>query len=248
MQQETPGGSNSRDAASLRAACEREGCPICMLVIESVQHFMDTWQYEGFTDVEHRHLLIQSRGFCPLHTWQLAQNKAPFQLAVVYQEVLTEILDDLNGDTHDLTAVGPDEAAPETAWKKLWKRKGRRRKPVGPAYDRCPICRIRAAAEQRFTGILLEQLPSQEMHTLLCQSTGLCLQHFAQARQQAESSDPATLRSLMECQRTCMQRVLEELQEAIRKHDYRFTGEPRGSELTSWRRAAQLCAGNPGVR
>ncbi len=248
MQQEAPGGWNSRDATSLRAACQREGCPVCTLVLESVQHFMDTWQYEGFSDVEHRHQLIQSRGFCPLHTWQLAQNNAPFQLAVVYQEVLTEILDDLNRDTHALAAVGFDETAPETAWKKLWKRRGRQRKLVGPAYDRCPICRVRAAAEQRFTGLLLEQLPSQEMRALLCQSTGLCLQHFAQARQQAENGDPAIFRSLLECQRTCMQRVLEEIQESIRKHDYRFTNEPRGSEMTSWRRAAKLCAGNPGVR
>lgn len=247
MQQETPGGPNSHDTASLRAACKREGCPICTLVIESVQHFMDTWQYEGFTDVEHRHLLIQSRGFCPLHTWQLAQNKAPFQLAVIYQEVLTEILDDLNRDTHTLTTVSPDEAAPETAWKKLWKRKGRPHKTIGPAYDRCPICRIRAAAEERFTGTLLEHLPSQEMRTLLSQSTGLCLQHFAQARRRAESSDPAILSSLLDCQRTCMQRTLEELRESIRKHDYRYLDEPRGSEMTSWRRAAQLCAGNPGV-
>ena len=112
MQQETPEGRNSRDAASLRAACEHEGCPVCTLVFESVQHFMDTWQYEGFTDVEHRHLLIQSRGFCPLHTWQLAQSNAPFQLAVVYQEVLTEILDDLKRDTHALTTASLDEAAP----------------------------------------------------------------------------------------------------------------------------------------
>ncbi len=107
---------------------------------------------------------------------------------------------------------------------------------------------MRAAAEERFTGTLLEQLSSQEMRTLLCQSTGLCLQHFAQARQQAESNDPAILHPLLECQRTCVQRVLEEVRESIRKHDYRYIDEPRGSEMTSWRRAAQLCAGNPGVR
>ena len=248
MQQEVPEGWNSHDAAALRAACEREGCPVCTLVFESVQRYMDTWQYEGFSDVEHRHQLIRSRGFCPLHTWQLAQNNAPFQLAVVYQEVLTGILDDLNRDTQTLAAVSLDETAPETSWKKLWKRKGRQRKDVGPAYDHCPICRIRAAAEERFTGTLLEQLSSQEMCTLLRQSTGLCLQHFAQACQQAESNDPAILRSLLECQRTCVQRVLEEVRESIRKHDYRYIDEPRGNEMTSWRRAAHLCAGNPGVR
>ena len=238
----------SRDADSLRAAFKREGCPVCTVVLENMDLVMDTWNYEGFTDVEQRHTLIRSGGFCPLHTWQLVQNKVPFQLAVVYQEVLTDILDDLNRDTHALTTVSLDEAAHETAWKKLWKRKGHQRKAVGPAYDHCPICRIRAAAEERFTGTLLEQLSSQEMRALLCQSTGLCLQHFAQARRRAESRDPDILRSLLECQRTCIQRVLEEVRESIRKHDYRYIDEPRGSEMTSWRRAAKLCAGNPGVR
>src|SRR6266702_8836676 len=98
MQQEVPEGWNSRDAASLRAACQREGCPVCTLVLESVQHFMDTWQYEGFSDVEHRHQLIQSRGFCPLHTWQLAQRSNAFRLSLVYNEVLTDVLHELHQD------------------------------------------------------------------------------------------------------------------------------------------------------
>ncbi len=72
--------------------------------------------------------------------------------------------------------------------------------------------------------------------------------HFAQACKQAEVNDPVGLRNLLECQRSCVQRVLEEVQELLRKHDYRFSDEPRGDEMTSWRRAAELCVGNPGVR
>ncbi len=72
--------------------------------------------------------------------------------------------------------------------------------------------------------------------------------HFTQAHRKAEVDDPQLLRSLLECQRTCVQRVLEEVRESIRKHDYRFADEPRGDEMTAWRRAAKLCAGGPGVR
>ena len=42
--------------------------------------------------------------------------------------------------------------------------------------------------------------------------------------------------------------VLEVIQELIRKHDYRFGDETRGNEMTAWRRGAEVCAGNPGVR
>lgn len=96
--------------------------------------------------------------------------------------------------------------------------------------------------------MLLEQLHSGAIRTLVCQSNGLCLLHFTQAFSLAEVNDSVGLHHLLEYERTCMHRVLEEVKESIRKHDYRFTAEPRGDEMTSWRRAAKLCAGNPGVR
>ena len=45
-----------------------------------------------------------------------------------------------------------------------------------------------------------------------------------------------------------MQRFLDEVQELVRKHDYRFSNEPQGEEMSSWRRAALLLVGNPGAR
>ena len=72
--------------------------------------------------------------------------------------------------------------------------------------------------------------------------------HFYQAHNWASANDPALLPHLLECQRTCVQRVLEEVKEQIRKHDYRFSDEPWGEEMVAWRRAAELCAGNPGIR
>ena len=61
MQKEDVRVNRSRDADSLRAAFGREGCPICLVVLEYMQQSMDSWQYEGFTDVEHRHELIQCK-------------------------------------------------------------------------------------------------------------------------------------------------------------------------------------------
>jgi hypothetical protein len=107
---------------------------------------------------------------------------------------------------------------------------------------------MRAKVEWRLITTLLELLRSQEMQTRLSHSTGLCLPHFAQARTLAAESDLALLCSLVQCQQSCLQGVLEEVKELVRKHDYRFEDEPRGNEMTSWRRAAELCTGNDGVR
>src|SRR5712692_11581465 len=88
----------SRDSDFLRAAFEREGCPVCTVVLEYVEISIDSWEYEGFSDVQHRHELIRSRGFCPLHTWQLAQRPNAFRLGLIYNEVLTGVLHDLDRD------------------------------------------------------------------------------------------------------------------------------------------------------
>ncbi len=246
MQKGFKAGSRSRDADSLRTAMGREGCPVCTVVLESIERYMDTWQYEGFTDVEQRHQLIVSRGFCPLHTWQLAQRHNALQLALVYREVLTDLLADLEADQKKLRTARDRKSERDSPWSN-WRRRGSTAKTL-PAGQTCPLCRVRADAEQRLLETLLEQLQVEEVRALLSQSTGLCLLHFNQARSLAESRKPELLPYLLDCQRSCMQRVLGEVQELIRKHDYRFAKELQGNEMTSWRRAAELCAGNPGVR
>ena len=56
------------------------------------------------------------------------------------------------------------------------------------------------------------------------------------------------LERLREVQRACLESLLAELSEFIRKHDYRFTGEGMGAEGTSWIRAVEMVAGKQGIR
>jgi hypothetical protein len=244
MQKNDGGANRSRDADSLRAAFGREGCPICIVVLASMQQSMDAWQYEGFTDVEQRLELVRSRGFCPLHTWQLAELNTAFQLALVYSGVLSDVIASLKQE-----AARQSVSERPSRWSTWWKRWTRQSATTyaEPAFDHCPFCRSRASVEQRLISTLLDLLLSEEIQRLMSQSTGLCLLHFTQAHTQAEERDPVQLRSLLECHHVCMQRILGEVQELIRKHDYRFGDEIRGEEMTAWRRAAQLCAGNPGI-
>lgn len=247
MQKEPSTTDTSHDAAALRAACKREGCPVCTVVLENMERLMSSWSYEGFTDVEHREELIRSRAFCPLHTWQLAQHGNTFQLAVIYREVLTDMAVELDH------GAGEQHLTQESGWMAHLKRR-LRRKTLSPSpmettllYTACPFCRSRTDIEQRLVQTLVRLLVDEEVQMLLRQSTGLCQLHFLFAREYARARVPDSLPSLIEGQHTCLQRTLEEVQEQLRKHDYRFSEEPHGAEMTSWRRAAQLCAGNPGV-
>jgi len=252
MQEEPIKEQRSRDSDSLRAACEREGCPVCTVVLEYLERLIDNWEYEGFSDVAHRYELIRSRGFCPLHTWQLAQRSNGFRLGLIYNEILTDVEQQLDHDYRQLVATDDVVSKHEPVlkrWQRKWFHRGDEApKKVEPRYDQCPFCRPRANIEQRVVSTLVQQLRSEEMKLLLSQSTGLCLVHLAQARHQVEIEEPTVSGHILACQLTCTRRVLEELRELVRKHDYRFSDESRGQEMTSWRRGAELCAGNPGVR
>lgn len=245
MREETGDVQRSREAEALRAAYEREGCPICLVVLEYVEMAMGSWEFEGFTDVEHRHQLIRARGFCPLHTWQLAQRHNAFPLALVYNEVLTDVLQELD-DTGSIPSTGAGAPKHGLFWNRGWSKKGRT-DDIRPAFEDCPFCQNRANAQERLISTLVQLLQAEEERTLLSQSTGLCLTHFALVRQFAGEHFPDIIPHLLTCQRTCIKRVQEELQELARKHDYRFSGEPQGDEMLSWRRGAELCAGNQGV-
>lgn len=252
MQEEPIKEQRSRDSESLRTACGQEGCPVCTVVLEYLDRSIDNWEYEGFSDVRHRYELIDSRGFCPLHTWQLAQRSNAFRLGLIYNEILTDVEQTLETDYESIVATEDSIQKREPVLKK-WQRKWFHRgdeasKNVNPRFERCHFCRTRSSIEQRLISTLVQHMRFEEMRQLLSQSTGLCLIHLEQARQQAEAAEPTVAGHILACQLNCIRRVQEELRELVRKHDYRFSDEPQGNEMTSWRRGAQLCAGNSGVR
>jgi hypothetical protein len=252
MQEEPNKEQRSRDSDSLHAACELEGCPVCTVVLEYLDRSIDTWEYDGFTDVAHRYELIHSRGFCPLHTWQLAQRSNGFRLGLIYNEILTDVEEKLDQEYNRLVAANDAIEKRESVlkrWQRKWfYRKNEVSKGVNPSYDLCPFCKTRSNIEQRVISTLVQQLRFEEMRQLLSQSTGLCLPHLEQARHQADLTEPTVSGYLLACQLSCTRRVLGELRELVRKHDYRYTDEPRGDEMVSWRRGADLCAGNQGIR
>lgn len=252
MHKEPSKEERSRDSDSLSAACGREGCPVCTVVLEYLDRSIDNWEYEGFTDVAHRYELIKSRGFCPLHTWQLAKRSNAFRLGLIYNEILTDVEQQLQNEYRGLVATGEAVTNRESIlkrWQRTWFHRGDEASTkVNPGYDLCPFCRTRSNIEQRIISTLVQQLRFEEMRQLLSQSTGLCLVHLEQARRQVAVAEPTLAVHLLACQLTCVRRVQEELRELVRKHDYRFSDEPRGNEMLSWRRGAELCAGYPGVR
>jgi hypothetical protein len=87
---------------------------------------------------------------------------------------------------------------------------------------------------------LLKHLAEPEVAAGYVAAGGLCLPHLQAVLGQASE---AAARTLAEWQATAYRRLRDELDELIRKHDYRFAGEPIGAEADSWQRAVAQIVG-----
>jgi hypothetical protein len=238
----------SRDGEALYLACEREGCPICLVMLERMEREIDLWQYEVVSDMRNRQTLLRSKGFCARHTWQvaLAPNlPTPFALAMVYRSLLPDVLEEVQRDLAQARTASTARRA--NFWRRLWRRKPDRQEMAEGArfFPACPFCQRQAEIERELLRELLLLLSSHDFLKQLPRTTGFCLLHLTQATRAAHSAEQRV--ALLECQSACLQRNLAELDELVRKHDYRFLQEPRGEEMTAWRRAAELLVGNRGV-
>ncbi len=232
----------SRDGEALSQALEGVGCPICLVTQERMQRVMDHWRYDGFTDTENRRILVRAQGFCPRHTWQLAQIPAAFQLAQVYHDLLPQVLTDL-----DKLAQRQRTTRFHTWLKRFFPwRKIPEQTLDALSYVQCPFCKQQRDIEARLADSLASCVSAEPLHEKLSQSGGVCLPHFTLTYHAATNEGQREM--LLTCQRACVQRLQEELEEMVRKHDYRFLQEQQGDEMTSWSRALELFAGHPGAR
>ncbi len=219
-----------REYQILLDACKQEGCLICRLVQETASRYLGSWRYDLFTDVEVRQELRRSQGFCNAHTWQLAHMGATLQLAQAYRDIITDASEQLQASTGTTASSGG-------LFRRLFESTVNKR-------EQCPACRQKELAEIRYINTLRKVLFDADFYQQFSASDGLCLEHFRLSSELKMSDTPGDWLSLLrQAQLVCLQRLDEQLGEMIRKHDYHFKDEPRGSEMVSWKRAAGIVAG-----
>jgi len=74
---------------------------------------------------------------------------------------------------------------------------------------------------------------------------GICLPHLVRAA--AGHASHPNLIGLIDAQRARYARLVTELAEICRKHDYRFSHEGWGAEADAWQRAIEVLAGKAGI-
>lgn len=194
-------------AFEVRDALLEPGCPICSLALRSVGKLLQSIAYEQVNDVDTRAHLRRAGGFCNTHAYRwLREAHNVLGTAIIYRDVIKSALREL-------------EAASATDG--LLRRALRRKGSSGAG---CPACHAQSAAEDRYVSALLAVLEADDAAARSFEaSTGLCRRHtLAAARRGGPAADLVVGRT-----RRSIEALLGNLDEVIRKEDYRFRQEPR---------------------
>lgn len=103
----------------------------------------------------------------------------------------------------------------------------------------CPACHAWNDAASSAAGRLPEILQAQPAASTGAYTPLLCLRHVVSLRQQ----DPRSADAAVQLAVRRAESLVRELEEAFRKRAWAHRHEPRGHEMTAWRRAAALVDG-----
>jgi len=203
--------------ARWQAALGASGCPVCRLAREAGQSFLIHVLREGKAHDEVSQRLREAGGFCEGHTGFLRRLGAE---KPGDRRSVARLYGWLLGDL-------PSDPAPRRA---------------------CPACEA-AADYERASVLALRDLlhpvtGDPDLRTRFEDGAGLCLHHFVAAASLIE--DGESLRILVDVQARAWDALSRDLKEYLRKHDYRFSREPKTpAEETSWIRAVATISGKP---
>lgn len=222
--------------AELARACAEEGCPLCRVVMRDVEEYLTNLPKEVRNRRPRAQEVLEAHGLCNRHAWQLAQGQGRrdprlWQLALAGA---AEALEELASLEEPRQQGG------------FFARLRGSRPAVGPMLAEdlrpralCPACRAQAETERRWGAALLAGLRQVDFTAAFARSRGVCLPHLLAALHLGP--DDLAREVLVSTQVTAWQALRGELDEFIRKHDYRFATEPMGAERDSpWRAIAQV--------
>jgi hypothetical protein len=213
----------------LLEALQTGECPLCNLARRASNSYLHALIYEGVTDVKVREELREARGLCHRHAWRMAgQRGSVLGTAIIYRDVIN-------------TLVRTLEAGEGSPTRLFGRREGGLQRALS-ASQTCPACVLERDSEQRSAKILLRHLEDEAIAAEYLRGSGLCLPHLEISLAHAGQTASRTLATL---QASTWSRLRDQLDELIRKHDYRFRQEPvSADESVSWQRAVAAGAGS----
>lgn len=226
-------------------ASDLPGCPVCHWADTSVERQLKGLIFDSVNDVNTRLGIRASMGFCHEHAWQLpeAGDSAPLGIAFIYRDVLNTVNKSL-----DKISFSPSKASsfmskmrPSSSEDTDLKNNSLAANMV--AEKPCPACQRKKEMADLGVVAVTTSLGQQDerMMTAIKKSDGLCFPHLRQALDTVPNKNAFSF--LVQTHHEKLAALIAELDEFIRKNDYRFQDEGFGDESDSWRRAMNQMVG-----
>jgi GTP-binding protein EngB required for normal cell division len=204
----------SIETADIRRDLRAGGCTICRRLSAALFDFFATWQYLLVTDDAAQHLYADERGFCPLHTWQLAAISSPQALSVGYPRLLARLRQDIRATL----SPGPHATI-----------------------STCRACRFLTDLEGQCARSLTDLLTSDSERRAYTASGGVCLQHVPLLL--AAVTDVPTRHFLLDVAASRLQVLVEDMQSFALKREARRRELLHRNEEHAWYWALEHVAG-----
>lgn len=203
--------------ARWKTALEVPGCPVCRLVQEAGRDILVHTLREGKAHTEVYERIRNAGGFCEGHTR-------------ILRRLGSESLGDRRSVARLYGWLLDDLAIGFT--------------PHGP----CPACEVKEEYGRVSLAALRDLLHpatgEADLRRQFEESRGLCLPHFVAAASSIENEE--SLRLLADVQAQAWKALSRDLKEYLRKHDYRFSHEPKTpAEERSWVEAVVAISSTP---
>jgi hypothetical protein len=105
----------------------------------------------------------------------------------------------------------------------------------------CQACTLWQEHEQLYSMVLLDTWTTAGFSQAFATSTGLCWPHLLRVVEHGLTHP--NLPAVLVAQQACLQALQHDLQEFIRKLDYRFARQRYGREADAWQRVVRLYTG-----
>ena len=207
-------------------ALERsKGCALCAMRKRSTRRYAETLLYENINDPQFRRRLRDARGFCKPHAKDILECGDGLSAAILYQDQVEDTLQFL------ARLEGMTRRALRKKARAEWIR-----------HEPCPLCEHEEETDIMRIETLRNHLDDPELRQALEKGPGFCVPHLIPTLERLK--DPEHRRYVERLHREKLSRLLDELHEFIRKHDYRHTHESYGREADSWQRAPRMLLGD----
>jgi len=246
--------TDPRTRDDLLTALSQGACPLCVLLERAERKAVDMFLYDQVNDISRRDALRASRGLCLNHSSMLSEGRSALGVAILSRDILRTMTAELEADAshrahreHREDLKLPSQPSVNSvasvakrfvagAFTKLGAGLAARIEPQAG----CPMCAERPRIEAPLIMGLLHNLHDAAFAATFDASAGLCRVHLAGTLRVA---DAQAARALAARQAAIWRRLEADLDEFIRKHDYRFQGEAFEVERDVWRRALQTTSG-----